>query len=160
MGRTSKLTKGVHKVIVEALASGCYRETAAEHAGISTSTFYRWMEQGEADLEHDVASPYRDFWEAIKKAEADAEVKAIKLIRAAAEEPRTWQAAAWLLERKKPAQWGRRTSLEHSGKIDTGDSRKLANVIQAIFADVGIDLTDEEIREKVRVHLDAAAHDE
>ncbi len=156
MARPTKLTPTVHEIIVLALASGCYRETAAQHAGIGVSTFYRWMEQGEADVEQNKNTPHRELWEAINKAEADAEVQAVALIRKAAMQPRSWQAAAWLLERKKPDQWGRR--IEHAGKIDTGaeHGHKIAEVMAAIFAEVGVDLTDEEVREKVRAHLEAA----
>ena len=113
-----KLTQPVHDTIVRALASGCYRATAAEHAGVGTSTFYRWLEQGEADLENDKrTTKCAELVVAIRKAEADAEVAAAALIRNAA--PKNWQAAAWLLERKHPERWGRRDAVkvEHSGRI-------------------------------------------
>lgn len=155
VGQKSKLTEAVHNTIVLALASGCYRATAAEHAGIHVATFYRWLETGEADIEHGVQSPHRELCEAIKKAEADAEVQAVALIRKAA--PKQWQAAAWLLERKKPDQWGRR--VEHSGKIDTGaeHGQNIARIIAAVCADLGLDVTDEAVRERVRERLSAAA---
>lgn len=113
VGQPSKLTPQTAAIIVRALQSGCYRETAAQHAGIGISTFYRWLEVGEADYEANIDSPHRELWDAIKKAEADAEVAAVALIRRAAGE--TWQAAAWLLERKNPGRWGRRERHEHTG---------------------------------------------
>ena len=151
MGRPSKLTPATHRIVVEALATGCYRETAAEYAGIGVSTFYRWMEQGEADIEHDRQSPYRELLEAIKLAESHAEVEALELIRSAAK--KTWTAAAWLLERKKPDQWGRRV------KVDTGaeHGQRIAAVIQGVLTDLDIDLDDDEVRDKISEHLNAIA---
>jgi transposase len=111
VGRRSRLTPTVRNPIVRTLASGCYRQTAAEVAGVGKSTLYRWLEQGEHDFEDGRTTPYRELWEATKKAEADAEVEAIELIREAA--TRSWQAAAWLLERKYPDRWGRRARLDH-----------------------------------------------
>lgn len=118
-GRPSKLTPKTHTALVTALTSGCYRETAAKVAGIGVSTLYRWLEQGEADIEHNRTTPYRELREAIEKAEADAEKKLLDTIQAAA--PKNWQAAAWMLERKNPDRWGRRDAmkLEHSGRIRT-----------------------------------------
>ena len=114
-GVHTKLTEPVRNTIVLALASGCYRETAAEHAGIGVSTLYRWLETGEADWEEGKTTPHRELWEAIKKAEADAEVGAVALIRKAA--PDSWQAAAWLLERKHPGRWGRHDRVDHDLRI-------------------------------------------
>ena len=92
---------------MDALASGCYRETAYRAAGIGATTFARWMEQGEADDEADRDSVFRDLRMAIMEAEARAEQDALGLIQQAARDG-TWQAAAWFLERKKPERWGRR----------------------------------------------------
>jgi len=56
------------------------------------------------------------FVEAMEKAEADAEVADIALIRGAAGGGQ-WQAAAWIRERKNPERWGRRdaSKVEVSG---------------------------------------------
>lgn len=156
MARPSKLTSGVHDIIVEALASGCYRETAAEHAGIHVATFYRWIEQGEADIEHDRKSAHRELCEAIQEAEAKAELEALQAIKKAG--GKSWQAHAWFLERKKPDRWGRRTALEHSGAIDVGAAQgaKIAAAITDVLDDLGVDVADEEVRRKLRERLSAA----
>lgn len=60
---------------------------------------------------------YWHFWQAVKKAEAEAEATAVLQIRKAASEG-TWQAAAWYLERKHREKYGRRDSIDHSGRID------------------------------------------
>lgn len=127
--RRSKLTPDVHDRLVEALEAGNYRETAARLAGIGVSTLYSWLERGEADREHERATEHLELVEAIEKAEADAEQRAISVIERAAVgykdpdgkyHPGQWQAAAWRLERKFPDRWGRREKVEHSGTIRTG----------------------------------------
>jgi hypothetical protein len=44
---------------------------------------------------------FRDFWDAIKKAEAEAVFDRVQCIKAASDKG-TWQAAAWWLERRYP----------------------------------------------------------
>ena len=55
----------------------------------------------------DAPPEYVEFFEALEKAEADAEVFDIALIRQAAQGG-SWQAAAWIRERKAPDRWGRK----------------------------------------------------
>jgi len=97
--------------MVEAIKNGNYASTAAEAAGIGKSTHYQWIEKGEQGLK-----PYAEYAEAIKRAEAEAEMNAVKVIQAASRE--NWTAGAWYLERKFPDKWGRKDKLtqEISGK--------------------------------------------
>ena len=115
IGRPTKLTPGLKEVLITALSSGCYRATAAAHAGISTPTLYKWLETGEADLEHGRDTDHADLRMAVIKAEADAEQEALQNIREQSKQQ--WQASAWFLERKWPNRWGRREHVEHSGEI-------------------------------------------
>ncbi len=71
--------------ICERLRNGSNRTDACLLSDISYQTFSRWMDDNE-------------FSEAIKKAEAVFKNKNIIIIQTAAQ--KTWQAAAWLLERK------------------------------------------------------------
>ena len=54
MARRSKLTPELQRELVDALAAGAYIETACAYVGLGTTTFYRWMQQGE-QAEHDLA---------------------------------------------------------------------------------------------------------
>jgi transposase-like protein len=94
----------VHASIVENLRAGAYIETAAAAAGVSASTVHAWLRRAE-DHPDDCGSPFLEFLEAVEKARAEAELDAIRTIREAA--PRSWQAAAWYLERSYPKRWGR-----------------------------------------------------
>jgi hypothetical protein len=93
MGRRSKATESRIEALLAALGTGCTREAAAGHAGIHRTTLYRW-------LETDPGLRAR-----VEKAEADVEVRlAAQIVQAV---PDDWRAAAWLLERRRPASYGR-----------------------------------------------------
>ena len=99
-------------------------------AGIDETTFYRWLKRP--------TKPFRQFRQSLKKAEVAFKAANLARIQLAAIEgsvttkkrvrqlsngntiieitevvkPPTWQAAAWLLERKFPAEWGRHRRVE------------------------------------------------
>jgi transposase len=111
-GKGGKIETTVGERIVQLLRAGNYKEIAARAAGVGTSTLYRWLETGEADHEHDRDTPLREFWDAVEKAQAEAEATDLALIAKAARSGQ-WQAAAWRLERKFPDRWGRREKHTH-----------------------------------------------
>lgn len=93
-GRRDKLTPETHERIVEALRGGNYIEHAVQAAGIGTTTFHVWMERGDTEK----TGKYREFRDAVKRAQADAVLSRIEIIQDAGASG-TWQAAAWWLER-------------------------------------------------------------
>ena len=105
MARPSKLTSEVEARIVEAVELGATWERAADAAGIGASTLREWRQRGEAG-----EAPFSAFLAALKRAEGDGVARALRTIRQASESG-TWQAAAWLLERRYPADYGRRTEV-------------------------------------------------
>lgn len=109
MGRPTKLTPQTTERIVQAIKAGNYAEPACRSAGISPSSYYRWLERGE----HEPDGIYHDFAAAIRQAEADAEVHAVALLRRAM--PNDWRAALAYLERRYPNRWRRHTTTELSG---------------------------------------------
>lgn len=113
MARPTKLTAEVKDRIMQAVQAGNYLETAAQYAGIDSSTLRRWVQKGEAPS---APEPYRSFCTALKSARAAAEVRSVALIQQAATGG-TWQAAAWYLERSYPDRWGR-TRVEVTGGPD------------------------------------------
>jgi hypothetical protein len=122
-GRKTILNPELQKVIVDTVGAGNYLETAAGVAGISISGLHKWLDKGrtERDLRtRDDYQPnpdhtiYVDFVDAVEKARAIAEARAVVHIQRAASDG-TWQAAAWFLERTAPKRWGRKDYMTHSG---------------------------------------------
>ncbi len=111
MARQSKLTPETQKKIVDAISEGNYLETAAAIGGVSATTFFRWLQEGEQAA----AGLKREFWEAVKKAEAEAEALRVSRISKAGKDG-NWQADAWYLERRYPDRWGKRIQQEVTGK--------------------------------------------
>ena len=109
MARPTKLTQGVHERIVAAVRAGNYPEPSARAAGINPATYYRWLKRGEKEP----SGPYHDFYEAIGRAEAEAEVEVVARLRKAV--PDDWRAGLSFLERRYATRWGRRHAHEHTG---------------------------------------------
>ena len=152
MGRPPKLTLDVQQRIINAMRTGCYLETAAAHVNVSPQALREWLRRG-ADGK---SKPHRDFLSAIEKVEADAELMDLKTIgefglgltvtivkrttkaNGDIEETietrpvREWTAAAWRLERRHPAKWGRRVELR--GK---DGSELKAGLVQIYLPDNG-----------------------
>ena len=94
-GRPSKYRPDTVAAIIAAVEGGATYRHAAASVGVSERTLHDWQ----------VRHP--QFSQALKTAEASACIAAIGTIRRAAEAG-TWQAAAWYLERRYPAEYGRR----------------------------------------------------
>jgi len=94
MARPTKRNPAVEDQILRALAAGQARWPAAALAGISGNTLSRWISDDDA------------FALEVQRAEAQAVATALGTITKAAASG-TWQAAAWWLERRYPAEWGR-----------------------------------------------------
>ena len=99
MARPSKYTPEVVARIVEALEQGATYEAAAAHAGVHYDTLNEWRKG------------FPEFSEALKKAEAEAELHWLEQIESAAAAG-AWQAAAWRLERRYPERWGKRERVD------------------------------------------------
>jgi len=108
-----KLNPETQSRIIESLKKGHTYDTAAAHADIGISTLYRWLHDGKRAR----SGKYRDFWEAVKKAESEAKGELVEIVKA--QSMKSWQAAAWLLERRHPDEFGRhdRHKVEHTGHI-------------------------------------------
>ncbi len=129
MARKTKLNSETQDRILKAISLGLTYKDAAQFAGIGETTFYEWKKKGE----NASAGKFREFWEALKKAEVEGENVLLQRINDAAtgknskkktktiydkegkaigkveiiEEGGIWQAAAWILERRFPERWGR-----------------------------------------------------
>ncbi len=120
-GRPSKFVPEAAAAVLAHVRRGSPRHIAANAAGLGRSTLMRWMARGKKELR----GQFRDFWDAIKKAEAEMLVTSLERIQAAGKGgalvSRTsvtnshgittviekfaqpiWTADAWLLERRHP----------------------------------------------------------
>jgi hypothetical protein len=104
VARPPKLSEDLTEQVVRLVRTGTTVVAAAQSCGIARSTFYDWMKRGESKLAKD--RPHREFREAIDKARAEGEAILVQRIQGAAAKG-SWQAAAWLLERRYFDEWGK-----------------------------------------------------
>ena len=142
-GRRTKLNEATKSTILKAISTGATYEIAANLAGVSRSTLNNWLQKGEEQTR----GIYSTFLDDFKKAEARCMVAALVRIKQAADSG-TWQAAAWLLERRCPEY--RRDApppVQVSIDIETLDSRALVaeyrREIQPLLSAPTIDLDEE-----------------
>jgi transposase len=101
-GRPIELNDRLQSIVCRLVSEGKSLLAAAQSVRIGKTTLYRWMSQGKSNSVR--CAIYREFREAIKKAEADAENKMVEIITKAAR--KHWTAAAWWLERRHHGRWG------------------------------------------------------
>ena len=116
MARRTKLNADVQRRIIQAIQEGATYELAAQFGGITRTTLYYWLKKGEEIKEEQEQveqyeavgeeDPLLTFFNEFKKAEAICCVGALAVIKKEARTG-TWQAAAWLLERRFPQQYAR-----------------------------------------------------
>lgn len=143
-GRRSKLTRELITSLEKSIRLGAFWEDAAVAVGITRTTLYRWREQGEADLEHGRETLAAEFCDAITRASAAAEHDAARAVLMAGRW-QDWRAAAWYLERRNPARWGKRLEVTHDGKVDVATPKEIvpeseekrARILR-VLADTGI----------------------
>lgn len=112
----------VRKRLVEAVRAGAHYGLAAQYAGIDRTTFQRWLQKGrEGD------PLFADLVAEIEQAEAQNAVVNLGLIRKAAMAG-TWQAAAWILERRHPQMYGR-TVVEQRVEMVSDPEAKLRDLL-------------------------------
>lgn len=110
-GRKTLLTPKLKNQIGSNIKLGMPLKFAAEAAGIHEATFYRWMQEGEKATK----GQYHEFCEYIKQCQSVAVKKHLNLITKAATEG-SWQASAWILERRHPEEFGRNDKLNIDAK--------------------------------------------
>lgn len=112
-GRKTKLRRKLIAEAVEGIEKGHYAKTICQALGIHESTYYDWLKKGEEQIENDERGIYREFSESIKKAQAEGKKALLQIIRDRA--ATNWTAAAWMLERMYPEEYGRREKHQHEG---------------------------------------------
>ena len=121
-GRHTLLNETRKEAIATMLKAGAYVDDACRAVGIHRATFYNWMQRGNVQRERLNAgleiepneAPYLDFLDTVEEADAEGLIGHLMNIDNAAKNG-TWQASAWILERKQPKKWGRYDRTEISG---------------------------------------------
>ncbi|HEU0194118.1 MAG TPA: hypothetical protein VFQ71_07955 [Gaiellales bacterium] len=103
VGREVTLTAEMTDQLVAMLRAGNYINVACKAAGLPRRTYTEWMRRGRSGAPADAL--YRSFRKEVEQARAMGEVRHVAAIASAAR--KSWQAAAWLLERQYPDRWGR-----------------------------------------------------
>lgn len=114
-GRPTKYTPDRVKRILEAIKLGVAYIDAASYAGVGLATFNEWRDR------------YPEFAGAVEEAAGQAVVANMAKIQKAATEG-SWQASAWILERRHPDRYGRTTRTELTGP-DGGPVQTQASVV-------------------------------
>lgn len=119
MARPIKLTEKLIKEVCTYIENGLSNIDACRMAGMSESAFYEYQQRGKNPEEKNPI--FEEFVESIKKALIKFKLYHLQKIRIAGDSG-TWQASAWLMERKFKEEFGRFEKVEHSGKIKHGIS--------------------------------------
>lgn len=145
-----------HKLIVELVRKGSYRATAAKQVGMHPSTLSRWLIEGQDDPE----SQYRALYEDIEQAEAEWENERLGQISdvASSGRPNSWQANAWLLERRMPDKYGRNDRVTVEGgerPIEVATHHLLANpeALQGLLGQLAAMQTPAPVGEEIEGEL-------
>jgi hypothetical protein len=130
------------------LALGYSQNMAAEYVGCDSSTITRTAKRDPT------------FHARLSEARSDASIEALRLIRHTGSQERYWRAAAWMLERRHPEEYGRRAPNTFTGEqmMDVLD-RLLRLVMPAVPPEqVGeimneFEIEFEDVAEKTRMSL-------
>lgn len=137
MGRPRALDEGKRREICALLSAGASLQRAAQYVGCSPQTVRREAKRD------------REFRERMGRAKVSLQLGPLQLMRQAAQN--NWRAAAWMLERSDPAQFGRR----RERSIGAKELRALARDLVEIFND---EIDHPLLRERVATRVRAAVN--
>ena len=106
----------VRERILECVRAGNFPSTAARIAGVGYTTYRYWLGYGQAGVNR----LYYDFWQEVRKAEAEAEAN--RLAEVTAQIPKDWRAGMEILGRRWPERWAKRdvnyTKIKMEGEVN------------------------------------------
>lgn len=110
-GGVSKLDDAMIIALSDLIAKGNYYHDACAIVGIAEPTFYKWINQAQAD-EANGLSPQNSihvrFVKSVQKARAQNRADFVAVIKETATVKRDWLSAMTFLERTDPEHWGRK----------------------------------------------------
>lgn len=102
--RKTKLTYDMVQTAIDLKSSGLNDCDIIDALGVHPSTFYRWLKDGE---DARAGTLKRELCDGLKKANVGYKKCLLETIHGASAKPQYWTAAAWLLERKYPMEFGK-----------------------------------------------------
>jgi hypothetical protein len=117
MGRPTKLDDLTAQRIFDGARLGLPQYLVARGAGVSPVALRTWKRRGAAGEE-----PYASFLARLKSAEAEGAAEAMRAVREAARGG-SWQAAAWILERRYPRSFSLRAERLAEPDLDSVTAR-------------------------------------
>jgi hypothetical protein len=136
------LDEAKRTAIVSMLAVGCSRRMAAKQVGCDHATISRTAERDPA------------FAAQLEEALSGADMKSLRLIDRATDQEKYWRAAAWILERRNPEEYGRRPTdaftAEQVSEIVSGFHRAVVKAVPGEFREKVMEAFDETMSELAR----------
>ena len=105
MSRPTKLRADLQESFLDGLKLGLTHKLAAQRAGLGESTYYSWIAKGREAK----SGLYREFLDEVMRVEGEAAGELLTQIGQHSKDD--WRAAAWILERRHPDDYGKRTEL-------------------------------------------------
>lgn len=103
---------------------------ASKVLGVSAFKIKECFARGQEEAESDITTTYEyEFYIAVQKADHEFQRKNIRLLEKAAEEPKNWKAAAWLLERCRPETYGENKERDNK-TVDVEDWKPLSEMLK------------------------------
>ena len=96
---------------------------------LNPSTFYAWLNRAQEDIALGKKSIYVEFSNRLKVAESKCKMAHLAVINRVALKGDTWQASAWLLERKFPKEYARTDRIAVAKEEDNGMMKDILNAV-------------------------------
>ena len=122
--RKPKLTSKMVEQAIEMKSHGMCNADICRGLGVSESAWYNWLRDPDTKLKVALV-------QGLKKSEVLYKEKLLERVMGASEKPQHWTAAAWLLERKYPDEFGR-TERQREDKGDETPHITLGVTVQAV----------------------------
>jgi hypothetical protein len=120
-GRRGKLTPETIERLKQGLTLGLTHELACQYAGIGKTSFYDWLARGRSAS----SGIHRELADAVAEAEGRNAANCMAVIAKAAQEG-TWQAAAWIMERRH----GYRAQAHHVVSETTAEADRFEELLR------------------------------
>lgn len=119
MARETKLDDLRSKRICDALKAGHSYAAAARAGGVDENTIHNWIARGRAGEQ-----PFLGFLGRVEAANQEAEDRAVRVLTSkfdSDDERIALNAAQWWLERRRPADWGKRAEVEEPLSVEEAE---------------------------------------